>query len=88
MAIESPLSIQQWQTLEWYKPENHRYYRAELHQDLFGNWLLTRTWGSAYKLGRQLYQPLESPEQGHQLLARISKQRQAKHYRLVADTDA
>jgi predicted DNA-binding WGR domain protein len=70
-----------WKTLFWYKAENRRYYRAELHQDLFGNWLLTRTWGSAYKLGRQTVQYLDTIEQGHDLLREITKKRHAKHYR-------
>lgn len=75
--------IEDWQTYHWYKPENRRYYRVEIHQDLFGGWLITRTWGSALKLGRQASQSLRSREEGLALLPGIIKQRQAKHYQRV-----
>ncbi len=76
------MTIDQWQTQHWYKPENRRYYHVELHQDLWGNWKLTRTWGSNVKLGRQITRYLESLEEGHQLMKLISKQRLNKKYRL------
>ncbi len=74
------IDLEHWQTQHWYKSENRRFYRVELHQDLFGNWLLTRTWGSAYKLGRQVSECLDSWEDGLIVLQRIRKQRAAKHY--------
>ncbi len=74
------IDLEHWQTQHWYKAENRRYYRAELYQDLFGNWLLTRTWGSAYKLGRQASETLATWEDGMVVLQHISKQRTAKHY--------
>lgn len=30
----------------WEDNERGRYYLVHLHQDLFGDWLLTRAWGS------------------------------------------
>ncbi|WP_410500817.1 WGR domain-containing protein [Chroococcidiopsis sp. SAG 2025] len=33
----------QWCFLAWKR--EHRYYRAELRQDLFGNWIVMKMWG-------------------------------------------
>ncbi len=77
------IQLNRWRTLNWYKPENRRYYCAELHQDLFGQWLITRTWGSAIQFGRQVHEPVETPEHGEQLLTLIARQRQRKHYQLT-----
>jgi predicted DNA-binding WGR domain protein len=32
-----------WRSLAWKR--EHRYYQAELRQDLFGNWIVMKTWG-------------------------------------------
>lgn len=40
--------LQQWQRSIWQKET--RFYRIELRQDLFGNWIVKKTWGSAVKL--------------------------------------
>ncbi len=80
------MTIDQWQTQRWYKPENRRYYHVELHQDLWGNWKLTSTWGSNVKLGRQNTRYLESLEEGHQLMKIISQQRLTKKYRLQGES--
>lgn len=72
-----------WITQQWYKSENCRYYRVELHQDLWGNWFLTRTWGSKTKLGRQVSESIASIEEGQQKLAQISQVRRTKRYQPV-----
>ncbi len=79
------MNLDQWQTQLWYKPENRRYYHVELHQDLWGNWKLTRTWGSNVKLGRQTTRYLDSFEDGHQIMNKIRKQRLAKQYQLQSN---
>ncbi|PSB57465.1 hypothetical protein DSM107010_39960 [Chroococcidiopsis cubana SAG 39.79] len=33
----------QWRSLAWKR--EHRYYRAELRQDLFGTWIVMKVWG-------------------------------------------
>lgn len=33
----------QWRSLAWKR--EHRYYRAELRQGLFGHWIVMKTWG-------------------------------------------
>ena len=37
-----------WQCSIWQK--DTRFYTLELTQDLFGNWIVKKTWGSAVKL--------------------------------------
>ena len=37
-----------WQSSIWQK--DTRFYRVELCQDVFGNWIIKNTWGSAVKL--------------------------------------
>jgi hypothetical protein len=78
-------TINDWVTHHWYKASNHRYYRVELHQDLFGQWMLTCTWGSALKLGRQTETPLDSLEHGYHLLQSIGRVRQRRQYRRIMD---
>lgn len=40
--------LELWQRSIWQK--DSRFYRLELCQDLFGNWIVQKTWGSAVKL--------------------------------------
>ena len=40
--------IEKWQCSLWQK--DTRFYRLELGQDLWGQWIVKRTWGSAVKL--------------------------------------
>lgn len=42
-----------WQRFNWHKPENNRRYQAELKQNLFGEWVLVRFWGSMHRRGGQ-----------------------------------
>jgi hypothetical protein len=39
--------LEKWQYSSWEK--DTRFYLLELCQDLFGNWIIKRTWGSAVK---------------------------------------
>ncbi|MEM7757136.1 MAG: WGR domain-containing protein [Cyanobacteria bacterium P01_A01_bin.40] len=39
--------LEKWQHSSWQK--DTRFYSLELCQDLFGNWIIKRTWGSAVK---------------------------------------
>ena len=40
--------LEKWQHSIWQK--DTRFYRLELCQDIFGNWIIKCTWGSAVKL--------------------------------------
>ena len=40
--------MEKWQYSSWEK--DTRFYLLELCQDIFGNWIIKRTWGSAVKL--------------------------------------
>ena len=40
--------LEKWQHSIWQK--DTRFYRLELCQDIFGNWIIKCTWGSAIKL--------------------------------------
>lgn len=40
--------LELWQRSTWRK--DTRFYTVELCQDLFGNWIIKKTWGSAVKL--------------------------------------
>ncbi len=39
--------LELWQQSNWQK--DTRFYCLELRQDLFGNWIVKRTWGSSVK---------------------------------------
>lgn len=42
VPLTASLCPQRWQ---WQHPLNQRYYVADLHQDLLGDWVLTQVWG-------------------------------------------
>jgi transposase len=44
-----------------------RYYEVHLHQDLWGDWVLTQVWGRrGTELGRMVHTPCASYEKGHE----------------------
>ena len=66
-----------WQT-------NTRYYRAEIKQDIFGQWLLECQWSGRWqKGGRHVMTPLACIEDGVQALKAIEKKRHAHGYQEV-----
>lgn len=77
---ETPVpEIGQWATHRW--QTSQRYYIAEIMQDLWGNWLLRRSWGGlGSRRGSNLTVPAESYEQALMLLADTAKRRQARGY--------
>ena len=40
--------LEKWKYSSWQKET--RFYLLELRQDIFGNWIIKRTWGSVVKL--------------------------------------
>jgi hypothetical protein len=71
----------------WVHPEKRRYYRASVYQDLLGEWVMVRDWGSLdTKMGGTKVELLEGLRQGERQLEAIGKRRANHRYRLV-ETD-
>ncbi len=70
---------EQWLTYRWQK--SNRYYVAELMQDLFGAWLLKRTWGSI-DTHRGQSKTLYANDYDHalKLLQKLEKRRKARGF--------
>ena len=61
-----------------------RYYCAYLYQDLFGDWIVNRSWGGRYnELGGAAYQVFENRETAEEALSDIAKTRQKRAYSLI-----
>jgi predicted DNA-binding WGR domain protein len=70
--------VTDWASFQWTK--NTRFYRIILHQDLFGDWILTRAWG---RIGTKQGGAKEHPtsyERGRELLARLARIRKYRGY--------
>ena len=76
-----------YQTHRWLKKiwqTETRYYRAEIKQDLFGEWILERHWyGLWQKGGRLAVELLKSPEEGLSKMRTLEKRRIACGYQEV-----
>jgi len=71
--------IDRWQLKIWHSET--RYYRAEIKQDLFGQWLMECQWSGLWqKGGRRTITPLNSYEEGQIAMKAIEKKRQAHGY--------
>ena len=76
--------LQDWQRLQWHK--DTRYYEVQLHQDLWGDWLLTRRWGRrSARSGQSRAMPCASYEHGLALLEKIVQRRQKRGYTLISE---
>ena len=74
----------------WEKPTARgvRYYQVDLHQDLWGEWLLTQAWGRrGTRLGRGRVAPCGSHAEGLAQIAAIEKRRRQRCYVAVAGAD-
>ena len=73
------IDTEHWLTYRWQK--GNRYYVAELRQDLFGAWLLKRTWGSIHThRGHSKTRYADDYEQARKLLRDVEKRRKARDY--------
>jgi hypothetical protein len=72
--------IENWETLTWKREKDKRIYKIFLHQDLFGNWIVTRQWGGVAKSKRGKYHQV-TLEQGQALVKELSKIRKYRKYR-------
>lgn len=70
-----------WISFHWTKQT--RYYKLILHQDLWGNWIVTRAWGRiGTKQGSTKAHAIGYRE-GLQLLAKLSKIRKYRKYERI-----
>jgi predicted DNA-binding WGR domain protein len=69
----------QWVHLRWER--GTRYYEVHLHQDLWGDWVLTQVWGRhGTELGRIMRTPCASYEEGCERLAAVQAWRERRGY--------
>jgi len=63
-----------------------RFYIIELCQDLWGNWLLRKTWGSAVKrdLGRSISTVCPNYQTGIELYYKAEKRRLSRGYDVIS----
>jgi len=67
----------------WQK--GNRYYVAELRQDLFGAWLVRRTWGSIHShRGHSITLSADDYEHALKLLHAVEKRRKTRGYTQTA----
>jgi hypothetical protein len=68
-----------WHTHHYLSPTRH--YTALLHQDLFGQWVLTKAWGArGSKLGRVVDVPCRDYAEGLAGLEAVSRRREKRGY--------
>ncbi len=75
-----------WQRRRWHRIEEteRRYYEAHLHQNLWGQWVVTRVNGRiSTASGRVADILVDSYEDGLALLEAIQKRRRQRRYLLV-----
>lgn len=74
-----PYAVDCWSKTCWTTAS--RYYIAEVTQDLFGTWLLKRSWGGlGSRRGSSMTIPAENYEEALSLLADTAKRRQQRGY--------
>lgn len=79
---QNTLKLSQWKSREW-ETEN-RLYHAEITQDLFGDWIVMRSWrGKEKKGGGQKTNWCETYDQAHSLFDQIEKRRLKRGYHEV-----
>lgn len=71
-----------WKSYYWRRET--RYYVCELRQNLFGEWIIIRSWGDIRsKRGRQMEQVCDSLSSALQVFQEVEKRRTARRYQLV-----
>lgn len=73
------------QEIKW--ESKTRYYIVRLYRDLLGHWVVTRAWGGLKtRLGGLETVPVPSYEAGLIAMGSFTKQRAARHYRVIQST--
>ncbi len=76
------LQLDRWICIHW--QTDTRSYTAEITQDLWGNWLVTRHWGSRRtQIGNRMVVPAQSYEDALSQLEQVSKRRRQRGYKSV-----
>jgi hypothetical protein len=71
-----------WINLRWER--GTRYYEVSLHQDLWGDWVLTQVWGRrGTQLGRIVHNPCASYKEGCERLAAVQARREQRGYKVL-----
>lgn len=75
----SPLAVEHWLTRRW--QTDTRYYVVEVTQDLFGYWLVKRTWGGlGNHRGNSVTTLANDYAQALKLLEEVTKRRRQRGY--------
>ncbi len=72
--------LDRWKESYWER--GRRCYSVELKQDLFGNWVVIRSWGSK-RLSRKMEAECSSYEEAESLYDRAMKRRVSRGYRCI-----
>ena len=73
-----------WKASFWRRETDARYYTIELSQNLFGEWIVVRSWGDLHsKRGRQIEQVYDSFASADAAFKEAEKRRQIRKYQLV-----
>ncbi|MGB5635561.1 MAG: WGR domain-containing protein [Waterburya sp.] len=71
-----------WKSSLWRR--DTRYYTIELRQNLFGEWIVVRSWGDlGSKRGRQLEQVCDNIKSAELVFKKAEKRRITRKYQLV-----
>ena len=85
-GVMSTYSIYRWKHQCW-KRGNGRWYRCELRQDLFGNWLVVRQWGGVSSgKGGAKETMCKSYAEAEALFAALAKRRERREYVLTGSS--
>jgi len=84
--MSNDITVDQWRTVYWEKPTDKgiRNYQARVHQDLCGDWILTKAWGRrGTRLGRVVHIPCASYQVALQQMDVVMKKREQRGYRVI-----
>ena len=74
-----PYQLDDWRIQRFESPT--RWYVAELMQDLWGQWVIRKSWGGRHNaMGNSQTEPVESYEAGLERMARLAKERARRGY--------
>ena len=81
-ALDTAFSVESWHSKRWER--GTRYYTVLLHQDLWGQWIVTRVNGSrGSHLGRIVHTPQLNFAAACESITAIDRRRLARRYRSV-----
>ncbi len=74
--------MNQWVTRIW--ETDRRYYVSEVKQDIFGQWILVKRWGSQFsRRGNSQTVVVGDRDRAVEMLDDVARRRAQRHYRLV-----